>query len=189
LKGVKYLNIFKMMQHILSLFKRTKKEYDLKSFAAAGCIFTNGTHVLAGLQKKNMISGIGGSRKDGELYFTTAIRETIEELFDINLSANMLNKIKSYLSEQKVFMNGAYVCIQCSFEDLEEIAFILSVEKLQSPLYEEFPLTVADIIMKRNVTGNSAAEVQELYLLPLKNNYTVDRQFLADIRKCINNTA
>ena len=54
---------------------------DESNFMGAGCIFTNGTHVLAGFQpnkKSPAISGFGGKRHGTETFTQTALRETLE---------------------------------------------------------------------------------------------------------------
>jgi hypothetical protein len=49
---------------------------------SAGCLFTDGAHVLAGMQK-GQLNGFGGKRENREPIYITAWRETLEELFGI----------------------------------------------------------------------------------------------------------
>ena len=80
----------------------------------AGCVFTDGKLVLAGYQPFKeipCISGLGGTKKDGESVFETAMRETIEELFEItNISVVFLEYIKRQLPG-KYIRNNNYIFI------------------------------------------------------------------------------
>ena len=59
------------------------------SFIGSGVLFTNQTNVLAGYNIKiNAISGIGGKPVDTEDPDVTAIREMLEELFELNSNLN-----------------------------------------------------------------------------------------------------
>ena len=63
----------------------------------AGIMFTNGSLVLSGYsQHKNKLTGIGGKKENNELPYETALRETMEELFELKeipteLYKNILN--------------------------------------------------------------------------------------------------
>ena len=118
------------MQCILSLFKRTKKEYSLKEFDGAGCIFTDGTHILAGYQK-GKISGIGGTRMEGETYIQTALREFVEEKFEYKPTPDLMFQLEHAIEPRRLFMNGSYVCVQYSFEDLEAFMLIIKLSEIK----------------------------------------------------------
>jgi hypothetical protein len=79
--GLNYSLNAMLMNWLTCLFKQTQFTCE-----AAGIVFTNGTHILAGYQprKKNPhISGLGGSKQKDESYMQTAWRETLEELFEL----------------------------------------------------------------------------------------------------------
>jgi hypothetical protein len=168
------------MQCILSLFKKTKKEYSLKDFNGAGCIFTDGTHILAGYQK-GKISGIGGTRIKDENYMQTALREFIEEIFEYKPTPDLLFQLEHAIEPQRVFINSSYVCVQYSFEDLEVFMLIVKLSEIYSVLYDESPVTVSDLIFNRKCIAVSNQEVFELCLLPLRQGCQIDKNFIKDI--------
>ena len=91
-------------------------------FSAAGILFTNQTHVLAGYQphkEKPCITGIGGSKNEGETAIQTAWRETIEELLESDpIPREFLTLCEKELAPTCWFSRGEYICFQYSFEDL-----------------------------------------------------------------------
>jgi hypothetical protein len=101
----KFTTIYKIIMAI-------HKNIDYK---AAGVIFTNNTHIIAGFQQDEQanvcaFSGIGGKKEisDEEIPKFTAIREMLEELFDIQvnlLDINIKKQAKSNIEllEQMIF--------------------------------------------------------------------------------------
>lgn len=164
----------------------------IQDFYAAGCFFYNGVHVLAGYQPNKRsphISGIGGSREPNEDYFTTAIRETLEELFNLDIVDPLLiSKIRMELHPLDILILKGYVILVYSFKDLERIIQIVYSSGLKSSLYKTRPYTVSDLIFKRSV--NFKAEISHLVLLPfIKHRDTanfMDRNFLRDLRAIFN---
>jgi len=76
-----------------------------KKKVSAGMLFTNDKVILAGYQRKwwdkketKFLSGFGGSQEGNESYLRTAIRETLEELYEFFIipknNRNNKNKIK-----------------------------------------------------------------------------------------------
>lgn len=163
----------------------------IQEHKAAGCVFTNGSLVLAGYQpkKKNpVISGLGGGRKKGELPITTAIRETLEELFHINIKKiphDLLIRLQRHPSE-KIVWNGSYVMYVYSFQQLEEILGFCIAAGITSPLYTTLPTTLTDLLLNRKPHPQGKAEVSHLCLLPLVNHISdypfVYPGFLRDMR-------
>ena len=162
----------------------TIPEYDFK---AAGSVFTNGTHILAAqqpLKKSPMISGIGGSREDGETVMITAIRETLEELFDIkNVSKRLIDSIIESVPPKRVIKNGSYVFGIYDFNNLTRMLEIVKRFGVKSPLYKKFPETLSDLIFTRIIS--SSAELSHLALLPLVPNLKIDKNLLEDIPQII----
>lgn len=154
----------------------------IKDYKAAGCLFTNGTHVLAGLQKKHgrqVISGFGGSKREGETYTRTALREVIEELLEVNVSDSVLVTIELRVKPAKINLRGSYVVLDYTFDDLEEILRLAEPFCRDTPLYVFFPWTVTDLIYNRTKTQG---EVSTLCLLPLEPTLTISPDFLGDLQ-------
>lgn len=155
---------------------------------SAGCFFTDGRLYLAGYQpmkKKPCISGIGGHMEEGETELQTAIRELIEELFEINPVPKSVQKdIEIYVAPQKIVRNLSYTIFQYSFNDLETILKLMKQYDLKSPLYNSFPLTVADLVFHRLSPTNTLPEISHLVILPfVKNKNLICPFLLSDICK------
>jgi hypothetical protein len=156
-----------------------KPEYTFQTYQSAGCIFTDGKQVLAGYQhKRSYISGLGGGRMNGENYHETAIRETVEELFDAVPSTELINRLQS-ISYSRRLMNGSYVVLVYSFDDLKTFMEICKDHLVDSRLYEKFPETLIELILNRKSDKNT--EIQQLYLLPVNHELHIDRNFLSDL--------
>lgn len=145
----------------------------------AGCLFTNGTHVLAGYQK-GCISGIGGKAEEGEEPQATALRETLEEIFGIH--GFDIEKIR--LTPQKIIVKNSYTIFVYSFEDLENMCGVL--QDIVSPFYTKIPTIVWDLITRRLPVDS---EVRALCLLPVidhpRHMPFVEPYFVSDIRALI----
>lgn len=175
------------MNCIRNLFKK-KKQPPPK---AAGLLFLDAIHVLGGWQptkKIPIISGFGGSIKPGEDWQTAAVRETLEELFDIeNPPSELITQIKEILfssssHQQNTHTSDNYTYATLYFSDLITILHIVSESGIQSPIYPNgIPLTIADLIFNRIFTTKS--EVQQLVLLPIDQNIKLDSYFIEDISK------
>ena len=132
----------------------------------AGCMFTDGVRVLAGYQNKTgKISGFGGKSNEGETAIQTALRETVEELFGVEVvTVELIAKLP--VSDHRIDY-PQYTCFIYSFTDLE--TFLRRSKRVlgSSSLYEEFPETLGDLLFRR-ISGDDC-EVSELYLLPARN--------------------
>lgn len=147
-----------------------------------GCMFTNGTHVLAGLQKKHglqMISGFGGKAHEHEDSLHAAMRETIEELFEIFDAPQAIDEILMNFIPRRFVQNGDYTILVYDFHDLHDFMLILAGHHLQSPLYPSFPLTFQELLLKRQPQEQS--EIQALALLPFDASMQLDSLFLSDL--------
>ena len=153
-------------------------EYTLQTYQAAGCIFTDGKHVLGGYQPKgSYISGLGGKRIHGEDYHQTALRETVEELFDVVPSEELLYQLQN-IPYSKHIMNGPYVALVFSFHDLKTFMDICKIYIKESILYAKFPETLEELIFNR--LPREKTEVHNLYILPTRIDLHVDANFLTD---------
>jgi len=164
--------------------------YDYK---AAGTVFTDNRHMLAGYQpykRKPFISGIGGKKEEGETYMQTALRETLDELFEVEAASELILKIKKEIRPKKVVKNGSYVFVVYDFKDLEKLLGILRYHRIKSKLYDTFPKTLMELIMTRKNTESS--EISGLALLPLvehnSSNPFVDPHLISDMPLLLRHT-
>ncbi len=158
-------------------------------FLAAGCIFTDGNLILAGYQPTKLapiISGLGGKREGDEFLEETAIRETVEELFEIKtLPSGLVQRIERDCVPRKILQNGAYGIIVYNFKDLDKILRICSSYKIVSPLYTKFPRTLDQLLFGR--LQGSLAEVTHLALLPFVSEQVIDPSFIEDMQILLRN--
>jgi hypothetical protein len=153
----------------------------------AGVIFTNGTHILAGYQpnkKKPFISGIGGRIMNAETNNQAAIREMIEELFDIyKPPPQLIDNINRKIPEKHSIINGDYAIIVYTFEDLDKILKITEDFVKKSPIYKKFPENLNDLLWNRLPKRRS--EISHLCILPFVEHNTepfVDSNLLEDLK-------
>ena len=139
-------------------------------FKAAGCFFTDDRYVLSGYQQTKAtpkLSGIGGARISGETPVQTALRETVEELFDVEtkeVPRGLLKELEVNVPPRRIVQNNSYQLVCYTFEDLETILGILGSRKFTSPLYNTFPRNVYELLFLRKV--RKEAEISHLALLP-----------------------
>lgn len=135
-------------------------------FEAAGILFTDGVHVLAGFQPgKAAISGFGGSREGNETIRQTAFREALEELLEPGeIPASLLQTLVTRTKKYPIIRKGSYRFLTLDFEDL--LIILKEAADLKSQIYKSIPTTIAALLKKR--TPTPASEVTELMLLPVK---------------------
>ena len=179
------------------LSNNTSASYD--TFKAAGVVFTDGTHILAGYQPKKsapFVSGIGGKREEDETYGITAIREMIEELYEVKIIKNksfmsLYKKIVENVMPMKVLKTGTYIMLVYTFESLRTIMEIVRKHHVSSPLYDEMPITLDDLIFTRKPMygKNKIPEISHFAILPLVRHPTeypfVDPYFIEDMDKLL----
>lgn len=157
-----------------------KEKYTLENFKGAGCLFINQNHVLGAWQKKlRTISGLGGKREEGETYMQTALRELIEELFEVKPSSILLWTLEDVVKPKKVFLTGSYVNVLYSFEDLEMILTFAKYYCKNSSLYDTFPTNYTALITERK--KNVSSEIGQLALLPFEKDICITLDFIKDI--------
>jgi hypothetical protein len=151
---------------------------------AAGCLFTDGKHVLAGLQQKNgnlVLSGFGGKiEPTDECTIDAAIRETLEELFHIEVPPEIVRYIMVHNLPQNQFQNGDYRVHVYSFWDLVDFLHICQGFGVVSPLYDSIPTDILSLIQKRKILPE--AEIKELSLLPMYAFDEICEFFKSDLR-------
>jgi hypothetical protein len=163
---------------MLKFFRRlVQPKRRIFEFRAAGTMFCSHTHVLGG-QQKMYISGIGGKRMQGEKYFITAWRETIEELFDPPyipvILIEELRKIQPY-----DISGNDYIIISYTLEQLHDMLPIFKRYLVKSKFYNKFPLTITELILHRIPLND--AEITHLCLLPKVENIRLHKDFMKDI--------
>lgn len=141
---------------------------------AAGTVFANRTHVLAGYQSQKripFISGIGGLRQPGESALECALRETVEELFEISpVPAGLLRRLQTELPTRPTLQKEGFTMFLYTMDDLLQLLRIVGEYGLGSPLYEEgIPRCLSDLLFFRTVPEDSETlpELSHLTLLPL----------------------
>jgi len=153
------------------------------TFKAAGCIFTNKIHILAGYQpnkKTPYISGFGGARQANESFVETALRETIEELLDIkDVPYNLIDTIQHTIIPDYVINNKQYVTLVYSFDQLIEILVAAHCFIDHLEIYRKFPTNLDGLIIDRII--RPSAEITHLCLLPVSKNLILDPLFVEDI--------
>ena len=172
----------------LAKFVRSKTVLeDESNFMGAGCLFTNGTHVLAGFQpnkKTPSISGFGGKRHGTETFTQTALRETLEELFNVKpVSVHLIELIEKNMNPNRVLKQktkgGLYYILHYNFDDLKLILKYASSYCVDTPLYDEWPSSIQRLIFHRKIEATS--EISHICILPLAEKITIDDNFKKDL--------
>lgn len=160
----------------------------------AGCVFTDGKHILCGYQphkKRPGITGIGGHKEGEESYLETAYRETIEELFHVTnttIPVGLIATLIRTMRPNKIKMKKGYVIVTFSFQDLEQFLKLCQKGGLRSPLYRKIPKTLLETIQNRRT--DLKAEISALCLLPVihhdgKAKDFVNPYFIQDLRDMV----
>jgi len=153
----------------------------------AGCLFTNGIHVLAGYQPNKQfpsINGIGGKPEEGEEPLVTALREFLEEVFGIYDCVKGVSELRTVVP-RRVFEQKRYVTYIYDFNDLVKMLEIVSGLGVCSPLYAEFPRSLVELLFTRLAVKS---EISHLCLLPLVDHGShpfVEPYFLRDLSKVL----
>jgi len=148
----------------------------------AGCVFTDGKHVLAGYQpnkKKPGITGIGGHKEGEETYLQTAYRETIEEIYNVTsqqIPIGLIDKLVLQMKPKKFKMKKGYVIVTFTFQDLEQFLKLCRKSGLRSPLYTKMPKTLIDVIQTRGY--DLKAEISSFALLPVVKSHQKLKNFV-----------
>ncbi len=149
-------------------------------YMGAGCVFTDGKHILGGYQphkEKPCISGIGGHAETGETYLQTAYRETVEEIFHVSLiPPGLVDTLIRKMKPSDIRNTKGYLILRFSFQDLEMFLSLCKQAKLQSPLYTKFPRNLIETIQQRKLSKE--AEMSVLCLLPVVSHNNRISQFV-----------
>lgn len=142
----------------------------------AGILFTDGKFVLAGINQVEDISGFGGKKIGTETPVVTAIREVLEELFEIEPTHQLIDIIIDKLQFDHLISRDSYSMFVMNFHDLETICDAVMKSLIKSPLYDRMPLNVMDLMMDRK-----GGIIKEVFLLPARINLDFDGCFMNDI--------
>ncbi len=170
-----------MFEFLKRLFNPAKPQSTLR---AAGIFFSDDRHLLAAYQRKNdklIISGLGGKQEasDPTLYYT-AVRETLEELYDIQPSTGLINQIIHALKPHVSLDVEGYANFYLSFEQLNRLMEMVAADT-SSPIYRAMPHTIIELIQNRRPLLNS--EISALALMPMESNAQIDPEFMGDINQ------
>ena len=147
----------------------------------AGILFTDGKMVLAGFNPhKFRITGIGGKKKQVELPYQTALRETIEEIFELNeIPPKLVEELTELLKFDSVLATKHYTTFIMNFNDLELILEKMCEYQLSSKVYDIIPTSLLGLLFLRKQVAS--AEFSHLTLIPCTYNLEFDNSLLVDI--------
>jgi len=147
----------------------------------AGILFSDKNMVLAGFNQKYFkVTGLGGKSKEGERPTITAVREVLEELYEIKepIDEIVLN-VHSRLCFDRTMFHPNYTIFIMNFYELELIMGIVQEYPVTSAKYEKLPSSLMELIMTRK--SNTGGELSHLALLPFSYNLSFDPSFVGDV--------
>ena len=159
------------------------------NFKAAGVLFTDRIHVLAGFQPgKGAVSGFGGSREGCETIRQTAFREVLEELLEpISDLRPFIAALCDRYKDHPITRKEAYRFLTLTLEDLLCILKEAKEIDLKSNIYKSIPTTIAALIQKRKPLASS--EVTTIMLLPVQEaGVDLEPHFAEDIASLMYST-
>ena len=124
------------------------------------------------------IGGFGGKKEKNEVYEETAIREMVEELFNVtNVSFTLIINIKKIIPLKTLHHNNYYILVY-TFDDL--LTILAECNKfIKSDLYEIMPTTIESLIFNR--LYNEKSEISTLCLLPKSKFLKIEKDFTIDV--------
>jgi hypothetical protein len=149
----------------------------------AGILFTDGKFTLAGVNRESEITGIGGKKKGEETPIQTAIRETVEELFEPEeIPVGLFEELYTKLIFDNMMFKSNYSTFIMNFDDIKVFFLYAREYNLKSKVYEILPLTIQELILERKVVKN--IELRYMMLIPNRPLHTeldFDGCFVNDI--------
>jgi len=159
-----------------------------RTFQAAGVLFTDGTHVLAGFQplkEEPSISGFGGSREGKETIRETAFRELLEELFDPEPTFDikpLIRVLKERYKKDPIIKKSTYRFLILPFRELTAILALVKAIGMRSQVYTAIPTTAADLIKNRVPLPTSEISTLHLVSRLAPYGFAIDPHFLEDLQ-------
>jgi 8-oxo-dGTP pyrophosphatase MutT (NUDIX family) len=153
-------------------------------YASAGCLFHDKTSFLAGFQRKQQRwTSFGGKKYSGETSFQTAMREVVEELFEIQLTHQTLAKLICTIPLSLPTHDGTYTYYKYEYNTIFEIIGVLEEDGYTSPLYKRLPTTLFELIQTRAFC--ESCEIQKISLFFVSDIHDMrevfDTFFLKDL--------
>ena len=103
----------KLLKSINKMFNKSPRFPEMEDeWHSAGILFTTDNTVFVGYKIVNdnwQISGFGGKRNEDETYIQTAIRETLEELYEAPITKETIEYVERRLKITKVINNNGYI--------------------------------------------------------------------------------
>lgn len=154
-------------------------------------MFVNDTHTLAGIHtpRRNhqvRLCGFGGKTIPEELWWQTAFRETVEELFHQYVIPYNLYHALKWIKPCKILedRDTQYITVVYTFEQLAAFLAICQKYLVETAVYTVFPRTAEDLVFKRQTLDS--VEIMDIVFWPLHNphrRFRISKDFAADIRR------
>ena len=153
------------------------------NYSAAGILFQDDKNFLSGWNPSiDSWSGFGGKRRGFETSIETAIREVVEEIFQVNPGTDDISVLEEQLSPFDFKQNGDYVVFFMNVSSLFQISLFLEKKGYRSPLYSSFPTNVIDIVEARILPEVNTYEVTHLCFLDASfSSGPIDKYFKSDL--------
>ena len=153
--------------------------------SSAGILFLENTSFLSGFQRKQMRwSGFGGKAFPDETPAKTAVRETVEELFEVDLSENDIEQLIEQLSIWHEYSSKGYIFFVLPFSGITTISEFLEEKGYTSRVYPQFPKSITSLISQRIISN--AKEIEKINLFTFSDiqefQLAFDKHFLSDLR-------
>ena len=133
---------------------------------SAGIVFKSETHVLMGYQPdKKSISGIGGKPIGNETPIQTAFRETIEELFGLQPSKNLIEVLVDNFGFKPEVRNDSYTMFIYTVDELLRFLCVVKSHAGPSPYYTTFPTSLDSLLFDRRTP--LGVEVSHRCMVPI----------------------
>lgn len=143
----------KLLKSINKMFNKSPRFPEMEDeWHSAGILFTTDNTVFVGYKIVNdnwQISGFGGKRNEDETYIQTAIRETLEELYEAPITKETIEYVERRLKITKVINNNGYILVICTLNRINDFILAALNSVLYTPMYEKLPYTVALLIGER----------------------------------------
>jgi hypothetical protein len=189
----------------------------------AGIIFTSKYNVLGCITRKRKkrfsketfyISGFGGGGIKGETPIITAIRETIEEIYEfieIPKNPEIYKNSKNFIQLKRKFkipedlinciarkikpiflsFEDNYYLYMCNYGNLIKLMriinrYFLKNKNIISTIYgNKLPKTIYELLTMKRYDFYKSNEIVKIIRLPYRNNFIIDKFFRKDINKVI----
>jgi len=127
----------------------------------AGIVFTKNDHILSGYNvKEECWSGFGGRPEGCETVATTAVRETVEELFGISLKDEDNNTLQQELVLGDHLHNMNYYFYTLDISKIFTIAEFLERKSYVTPYYATYPKDIVELLCCRKYDVQEITELE-----------------------------